>query len=83
MIINLFLLVLQCALSILLLPLTVVNIVIDFVSGITVFVSFLQVIAYILPWSNILPLIVLTIGLIGLRIGIAIVKTVWDLLPFV
>lgn len=83
MIINLFLLVLQGALSILLLPLTVVNIVIDFVSGITVFVSFLQVIAYILPWSNILPLIVLTIGLIGLRIGIAIVKTVWDLLPFV
>ena len=83
MIINLFLLVLQGALSILLLPLTVVNIVIDFVSGITVFVSFLQVIAYILPWSNILPLIVFTIGLIGLRIGIAIVKTVWDLLPFV
>lgn len=83
MIINLFLLVLQGALSILLLPLTVVNIVIDFVSGITVFVNFLQVIAYILPWSNILPLIVLTIGLIGLRIGIAIVKTVWDLLPFV
>lgn len=83
MIINLFLLVLQGALSILLLPLTVVNIVIDFVSGITVFVSFLQVIAYILPWSNILPLIVLTIGLIGLRIGIAIVKTIWDLLPFV
>lgn len=83
MIINLFLLVLQGALSILLLPLTVVNIVIDFVSGITVFVSFLQVIAYILPWSNILPLIVLTISLIGLRIGIAIVKTIWDLLPFV
>ena len=83
MIINLFLLVLQGALSILLLPLTVVNIVIDFVSGITIFVSFLKVIAYILPWSNILPLIVLTIGLIGLRIGIAIVKTIWDLLPFV
>ncbi len=83
MIIDLLLLVLQGALSILLLPLTVVNIVIDFVSGITVFVSFLQVIAYILPWSNILPLIVLTIGLIGLRIGIAIVKTIWDLLPFV
>ena len=83
MIVDVLLLVLQGALSILLLPLTVVNIVIDFVSGITVFVSFLQVIAYILPWSNILPLIVLTIGLIGLRIGIAIVKTIWDLLPFV
>ena len=83
MIVDLLLLVLQGALSILLLPLTVVNIVIDFVSGITVFVSFLQVIAHILPWSNILPLIVLTIGLIGLRIGIAIVKTIWDLLPFV
>lgn len=83
MIVDLLLLVLQGALSILLAPLIVVNVVVDFISGITVFTSFLQVIAYILPWSNILPLIVLTIGLIGLRIGIAIVKTVWDLLPFV
>ena len=74
-------LVLQGALSILLAPLTVVNIVIDFVSGITVFTSFLQVIAYILPWSNILPLIILTIGLILLRIGISLVKTIWDLIP--
>lgn len=81
MIIDLLLLVLQGALSILLAPLTFVNIVIDFVSGITVFTSFLQVIAYILPWSNILPLIILTIGLILLRIGISLVKTIWDLIP--
>lgn len=83
MIVDLFLLVLQGVLNIILSPLTIVNIAIDFISGITVFTSFLQVIAYILPWSNILPLIVLSISLILLRIGISIVKTVWDLIPFV
>lgn len=81
MIVDLLLLVLQGCLNIILAPLVVVNIVIDFISGITVFSSFLQVIAYILPWSNILPLIILTIGLILLRIGISVVKTIWDLIP--
>lgn len=83
MIIDLILLILQGALSILLLPLTVVNITVDFIAGIPVFVSFLQVIAYILPWGNIVPLILLTIGLIILKIGISLVKVIWDLLPFV
>lgn len=81
MIIDLFLLVIQGALSVLLLPLTVINVTVDFISGIPVFVSFLQVVAYILPWSNILPLIILNLSLVILRIGISLVKTIWDLLP--
>lgn len=81
MIIDLLLLVIQGALSVLLLPLTVINVAVDFISGIPVFVSFLQVVAYILPWSNILPLIILTLSLVLLRIGISVVKTIWDLLP--
>lgn len=81
MIIDLILLVLQGCLNVILAPLTIINITIDFISGITVVTSFLQVIAYILPWSNILPLIILTIGIIVLKIGISIVKTIWDLLP--
>ena len=83
MIIDLILLVLQGALNILLLPLSVVNVAVDFLSGIPLFVSFLQVIAYILPWGNILPLIILTISIIVLKIGISVVKTIWSLLPFV
>lgn len=83
MIIDLILLVLQGALNILLLPLSVVNVSVDFLSGIPLFVSFLQVIAYILPWGNILPLIILTISIIVLKIGISVVKTIWSLLPFV
>lgn len=81
MIIDLLLLVIQGALSVLLLPLTAINITVDFISSIPVFVSFLQVVAYILPWSNILPLIILNLSLVVLRIGISIVKTIWDLLP--
>lgn len=81
MIIDLILLVLQGCLNVLLAPLTVINIAVDFISGMAVINSFLQIIAYILPWSNILPLIVLTIGIIILKIGISIVKTIWDLLP--
>lgn len=83
MIVDLILLVLQGALNILLLPLSVVNVSVDFLSGIPLFVSFLQVIAYILPWGNILPLIILTISIIVLKIGISVVKTIWSLLPFV
>ena len=83
MIIDLILLVLQGALNILLLPLSVVNVAVDFLSGIPLFVSFLQVIAYILPRGNILPLIILTISIIVLKIGISVVKTIWSLLPFV
>lgn len=82
MIIDLFLLVLQGVLSILLLPFTVVNIAVDFIASIPVITQFLQVIAYILPWSNLLPLIAIVIGLVVFRIGVAIVTTVVNVIPF-
>ena len=81
MIIDLLLIVLQGVVEILLLPLTAINIGVDFIASIPVIGEFLQVIAYILPWSNLLPLIILTVALFGLRIAIALVKTIWDLLP--
>ena len=81
MIIDMILLVLQGVLNILLLPLTAINIAVDFIASIPVIGEFLQVIAYILPWSNLLPLIVLTVALFIFRIFIATVKTIWDLLP--
>ena len=83
MIIDLFLLVLQGVLNIILLPLEVVNFGVDFVASIPVIGEFLQVIAYILPWSNLLPLIFLTVSLFVFRIGVSLVKTVLDVIPFV
>ena len=82
MIIDLLLLVLQGALSIILLPLSAVNIAVDFVSSIPVVASFLQVVAYILPWSNLLPLIIILFAIFMFRIGVALIKTVWQLIPF-
>jgi len=75
------LLVLQGVLEILLLPLTAINIGVDFIASIPVITEFLQIIAYVLPWSNLLPLIILTVALFGFRIVIALVKTIWDVLP--
>ena len=82
MITNAILLVFQGIINILLLPLTAINIAIDFVASIPVVVSFLQVIAYILPWSNILPLIILVIAIFSFRIIISLVKLVVEFIPF-
>ena len=81
MIVDAILLILQGAINIILSPFTVLNIAIDFISSIPVFVSFLQVVAYLMPWSNILPIIILNIGIVLFKIGVSVVKTIWDLLP--
>ena len=79
---DLILIVFQGILNVLLLPLTVFNIAVDFVSSIPVVVDFLQIAAYILPWSNILPLILLVIALSGFRITLSLVKTFLSFIPF-
>ncbi len=81
MIIDLILIIFQGVLSILLAPLELINISIDFVSSIPVFMDFLSVVAYVLPWSNIMPLILLLVGFFVFRIAITIIKTVWKFIP--
>ena len=81
MIVDMILLVLQGVLEVLLLPLTVINIGVDFIASIPVITEFLQIIAYVLPFSNLLPLIILNVALFGFRIAISLVKTIWDVLP--
>jgi len=83
MIVDMILLVLQGVLNILLLPLEVINVGVDFIASIPIIIEFLQIIAYILPWSNLLPLIFFTVALFFFRIGISLVKTVLDVIPFV
>lgn len=82
MIFNAILLVLQGVLNILLLPLTAINIAVDFVASIPVVMEFMQVVAYVIPWSNILPLIALLIAIFIFRIVVAIIKFVNDVIPF-
>lgn len=81
MIIDLILLVLQGFLNILLLPLTAVNMAVDLVSSIPIIAEFLQIVAYVLPWGNLLPLILIIFSLGMFKIGVALVKTIWDLIP--
>ena len=83
MITDLILLVLQGVLNVLLLPLTVINIGVDLVSSLPVTTEFLQVAAYMIPWSNILPLILLVIAFFIFRIALAIIKTIWKFIPVV
>ena len=44
--------------------------------------EFLQVAAYMIPWSNILPLILLVISFLLFRAVFAIIKTIWKFIPF-
>ena len=73
--------ILKGALEVLLAPLEVFNIAIDFISSIPVLVSFFQIIAYIIPWSNILPLIALTVAIILFKSVVSLLKTIWGVLP--
>ena len=81
MITDMILLVLQGVCNIVLAPLSVLNIGINFIDKIPVIGDFISVIAYILPWTALLPLITIVVGSFIFRIAVALVKTIWDLLP--
>lgn len=83
MIVDLILLVLQGVCNILLAPLSILNIGVDFVASIPVIGEFIAVIAYILPWGALLPLIAIVVGGFVFRIGVSFVRTVLDVIPFV
>jgi len=69
--------------NLLLMPLEIINITVDFISGIAPVMTFFKIVAYVLPWSNIMPLIGIIISIYILRIVISLIKTIWDLLPIV
>lgn len=76
MIVDGILLVLQGFLNIILAPLTVINIAIDITSSIPVVSQFLQVVAYVLPFSNLLPLFVIIITVYIFKISISLIRFV-------
>lgn len=81
MILNILLNIITGFLNLLLFPLEAINIGVDFLVGISAIKNFFKIVAFILPWSNILPLIILTISLFVFRIIISIIKTIWELIP--
>lgn len=82
MITNAILLVFQGFLNILLAPLTVLNIAIDLVSSLPVISSFISVVAYVLPWSNILPIVAFIIVMFIFRGALALVRLIKSFIPF-
>ena len=82
MIIDAILLVLKVIVQIILSPLTVLNMAIDFIGSIPIVMSFLQVVAYVLPWGNILPLILLVFAIFAFRIIVALVNLILKFVPF-
>lgn len=82
MIIDEILLVIKIFVEIILSPLTVLNIAIDFVGSIPVVMSFVQIVAYVIPWSNILPIILLIFAIFVFRIIVALINLVLKFVPF-
>lgn len=82
MLTDAILLVLQGVANIILAPLSVVNVGVDLVSSIPYVSQFLQVVAYVLPWDNLLPLVLLMIALFLFRITVAIINFILKFVPF-
>ena len=83
MITNAILLLVQGILNVLLLPLSALNVAIDFVASIPVITQFLQVVAYVLPWSNLLPLIVFIVAMFTFRAVLSLIKLIWHFIPII
>ena len=81
MITNGILLVFQGILNVLLLPLSALNVAIDFIGSIPVVTQFLQVVAYVLPWDNLKPLIIFTIAMFTFRAILSLIKFIWHFIP--
>lgn len=81
MIIDAVLLVVQGFLNIILLPLSVLNFVIDLASSIPVVTQFLQVVAYIIPWTNILPILIFIISMFAFRGVLALIRLIKSFVP--
>lgn len=67
--------------GILLTPLTIVNVAVDLVTSIPVVGKFLTIVAYVIPWDNLVPLFVIIFAMLFLRIAIAILRFIMSLLP--
>lgn len=80
MIINAILFIIKNIVSLLLAPLEIINIIVDFLASMPVILQFFQIIAYIIPWTNLIPLFLIMFSITGFRITVSFVKTLWNLI---
>ncbi len=83
MITNAILIVILDILKVLLLPLSALNVAIDFVGSIPVISQFLQVVAYVLPWDNFFPLFAFIFAMFIFRGGLSLIKFIWHFIPII
>ena len=82
MISNAILLILSAVVNALLLPLQVINIVVDFSTANQIVYGFLSVIYYLLPWDLLSPIFILIFAIFSFRIVVSVIMAIWRLLPF-
>lgn len=75
--------IIEGVLNVILFPLDVINFSVNWFLGIDWVRDAVSVVSYVLPWENILPLFIGIVAIFGFRIVIAIIKTIWELLPVV
>lgn len=81
MIIDGILFILQSIVNILLAPLSALNWGFTTATSIRVISDFINIVAFVLPWKNIMPIFTFVIAMFAFRAIVALIKTIWDLLP--
>ena len=66
--------------NIILMPLNVVNLVTDGLSFAPI-TQFISMALYLIPFNELMPIFVFFVSVMLFRIAVAIIKTIWDLLP--
>ena len=66
--------------NILLMPLNVINFVVNS-SVFTPIVEFINMALYLIPFKQLMPIFAFFVSMMLFRIVVSIIKTIWDLLP--
>ena len=83
MIINNILSLVQGLINVVLSPLNVVNIGVDFLLSIPIVTEFLQIAGYLLPLNNIAPLFGIVIAIFIFRGALALIRLIWSFIPII
>ena len=62
-------------------PLVIIDVAVDLVTSIPVVSKFIMFVAYVIPWQNLVPLLIIILALIGFRIAMSVIRFVISLLP--
>lgn len=66
--------------NILLMPLNVVNLVVNSLTFKPIS-QFINMALYLIPFKELMPIFIFFVSIMMFRIAVAIIKTIWDLLP--